>query len=400
MSTISSVREIFQFMLIVPVLLVAACSSGGYDSNEVPDPPNGSVVVPNVTGLDQAAAESAITAAGLAIGTVSFQSDSSIPDGAVVSQNPAANTTLPSGSSVDLVVSTGPATIAVPDVVGLSETQAVSDIEDAGLAVGTVSRQNSDTVPVDDVISQDPPASTMVSPGSSVDLVVSLGPNASGFSDEFATDTLADWSLRHIVEGTPAQFTTLDINQSTPGSLTIIPTETPGWFADDDGPLVFKMLSGDFAVHTRVIADSLSDPGQAPNSNFNSAGLMARNADGATGPENYIMLNIGRQNMTIATGTGSETKTTVDSNSTLFLDPGTHSGELILCRIGDDFHSFRFLDGDSQWTPTDTFTRPDLPAALQVGMAVSAFNDPADLRAEFEFIRLLPTPATVSACTP
>lgn len=357
------------------------------------------IAVPNVVGFAQAMAEADIIAASLVVGNASSQSDNTVPAGNVISQNPVSGTLVTSGSAVDLVVSLGPAMISVPNVVGQAQATAEANIVAVNLVVGTVSSQNDNSIPAGNVISQNPLAGSMVGAGTAVDLIISLGPVAA-FSDEFNSNSIGDWSLRHIVEGTTAQYTTLDIDQSTPGALTIVPTQTPGWFAADDGPLVFKLLSGNFSVHIRVLADSVLNPGQAPGSDFNSAGLMARNPGGATGPENYIMLNIGRQDGRIAGRVGSETKTTVNSSSTLFLDPGSNMGELILCRVGDNFHSFRFLSGDTGWTATDTFSRPDLPNTLQVGLVVNAFSAPADLRAEFDFIRLRPTPSSVNDCTP
>lgn len=358
--------------------------------------------IPDVVGRTEAQATADITGAGFAVGTISRQTDASVPADAVISQDPAGGTLAGAGATVDLVVSLGSGSVTVPDVVGMTESQAGQAISGAGLVVGTTTRQNDASIPAGDVISQAPVGGTMVSSGSAVDLVVSDGPDSSGFSDEFDSNSLSEWSLRHVVEGTAAQYSTLDINQTVPGALTIVPGLTPGWFDSDDGPLVFKNIDGNFSVHTRLVADSLSSPGNPPGSNFNSAGLMARNPAGASGPENYIMLNIGRQRVDsgIPSGVGSETKTTVNSNSTLFLDDGASSGDLVLCRIGNDFHSFRMLAGESGWTLTDSFNRPDLPSSLQVGMVVNAFNSPADLRAEFDFIRLLGTPSNLANCTP
>ncbi len=359
------------------------------------------VPVPDVVGQTQAAAEAAITGASLTVSNVTQQNSNSVPVGNVISQNPTGGTMVAPGSAVDIVVSLGPATVAVPNVVGLGQAAAESAITGAGLTVGNITQQNSSSVPVGDVISQNPIGGTQVTPGSAVDLVVSLGPAVSTFSDEFDDGTsLSDWSLRHVVESTSQQYTTLDIDTSRAGYLTIIPTQTPGWFGGGTAPLIFKTITGNFAVETRVIADSLSNPGNPPGSNFNSAGLMARDPAGATGPENYIMLNTGRQDNRIPTGVGSETKTTVNSSSTLFLDQGANSGRLILCRVGNTFYSFRFLDDDSDWTATDNFVRNDLPATLQVGMVVNAFAAPPDLRAEFDYIRLRPTPSVVGDCTP
>jgi len=68
------------------------------------------------------------------------------------------------------------ALVMVPDVVGLDQSVAESSIVSAGLAVGTVSTANSDTVAADNVISQSPTGGSMVASGTAVDLVVSLGP--------------------------------------------------------------------------------------------------------------------------------------------------------------------------------------------------------------------------------
>jgi hypothetical protein len=66
--------------------------------------------------------------------------------------------------------------VDVPDVVGLAQAAAETAITGAGLDVGTVTTENSDTVAAGDVISQDPVAGTSVPVGSAVDLVVSSGP--------------------------------------------------------------------------------------------------------------------------------------------------------------------------------------------------------------------------------
>jgi len=135
-----------------------------------------SVSVPNVVGLTQAAATTAITGAGLVVGTVTTQSSSTVPAGAVISQNPTSGTLVAPGSSVNLVVSTGPPPVPVPNVVGLTQTAASTAITGAGLVVGTVTTQSSSTVPAGAVISQNPTSGTLVAPGSSVNLVVSTGP--------------------------------------------------------------------------------------------------------------------------------------------------------------------------------------------------------------------------------
>jgi hypothetical protein len=65
------------------------------------------VAVPNVVGKLQAAATSAITGAGLALGTLTSQSSSSVATGTVISESPAAGASVAAGSAVNLVISSG-----------------------------------------------------------------------------------------------------------------------------------------------------------------------------------------------------------------------------------------------------------------------------------------------------
>ena len=90
-------------------------ATAGFDNAVVTGSTGGSSVsIPNVVGQTQAAAQSAITGAGLTVGTVTSQSSPSVPNGSVISQTPTAGSSVPSGSAVNLVVSTGPAADVTP----------------------------------------------------------------------------------------------------------------------------------------------------------------------------------------------------------------------------------------------------------------------------------------------
>lgn len=69
----------------------------------------------------------------------------------------------------------GATSTVMPDVVGESIGDATTMIEAAGLVVSSITA-HSDTIPVNDVISQSPVGGTKVSIGSTVGVVVSLGP--------------------------------------------------------------------------------------------------------------------------------------------------------------------------------------------------------------------------------
>ena len=83
------------------------------------------------------------------------------------------------GSAVALLVSSGPASVVVPNVVGLREGSAVAALREAGLT-STVTRVESGTVPKGKVISQNPAAGVRVAAGSAVALLVSRGEGGGG----------------------------------------------------------------------------------------------------------------------------------------------------------------------------------------------------------------------------
>ena len=167
-------------------------------------PPSGPpVAVPDVVGALLADAESAITSVDLTVGEVSYAYSDDVDAGHVISQEPLAGVEVPSGSAVDLVVSLGvePPPVTVPYVVNLPQADAEAAIEAVvGLTVGTVSTSYHDTVPDGLVISQDPAGNESVPFGSSVNIVVSLGPPPPGFQEGFdaytpgsTIGTYGDW---------------------------------------------------------------------------------------------------------------------------------------------------------------------------------------------------------------
>jgi beta-lactam-binding protein with PASTA domain len=138
-------------------------------------PPTG-VVVPDVVGQTEADANTAITDLGL-VAAKTEAADDTVPAGSVVSQDPAAGAEVADGSTVNIVISTGPdapATVPVPDVTGTSAADAQAEIEAAGFTV-TTEEQESDTVEAGLVIETNPSAGTEVAAGTEVKIIVSSG---------------------------------------------------------------------------------------------------------------------------------------------------------------------------------------------------------------------------------
>ena len=159
------------------------------------------VTVPNVEGLTQDAATTAITAAKLTGGTVTQQSSNTVATGKVISQNPPSGNSVAQGSPVNLVISSGPQMVTVPNVEGLTQDAATTAITAAKLTGGTVTQQSSNTVATGNVISQDPPSGNSVAQGSQVNLVISSGPqmvivpNVEGLTQDAATTAITGTKL-------------------------------------------------------------------------------------------------------------------------------------------------------------------------------------------------------------
>lgn len=137
--------------------------------------------VPAVVGQTFNAAKQQLSAAGLEFSSTQEPSDR--PAGEVIDQSPTAGTEVDAGSTVDLTVSSGPedTTVAVPPLVGLSQSDAESQLSSAGL-VASVQTQDTSIQPQDGrVINQSPNQGTQVADGSTV--VITIGrynPDAGG----------------------------------------------------------------------------------------------------------------------------------------------------------------------------------------------------------------------------
>ncbi len=158
---------------ILVALLLVAGGAGAYALTLVNRPPT-LYGAPNVVSLTLAQAKSSISRSQLSMGSVSYRSDPSIPSGSVISERPFPGSKLKQHSQISLVVSTGPAPVAVPNVVGASLEVADYTLVTAGLS-SNVSTQYSETVPNGFVISQTPSSGTLKI-GSVVTIVESKGP--------------------------------------------------------------------------------------------------------------------------------------------------------------------------------------------------------------------------------
>jgi beta-lactam-binding protein with PASTA domain len=136
------------------------------------------VTVPNVVGEDFFDARAELEDAGLVVGKPLRVESENQDEGLVLKQDPAANEKVDKGTEVVLTVVKAPGTVVVPPIAaGASLTDAQAALTDAGLTAGDTVEQASDEVDEGDVIAFDPASGTEVDPASTVNIVVSTGPD-------------------------------------------------------------------------------------------------------------------------------------------------------------------------------------------------------------------------------
>ncbi|MGH7527099.1 MAG: PASTA domain-containing protein [Gemmatimonadales bacterium] len=130
--------------------------------------------VPRVLELSEAEAREKLNTLGFRPRVEGERSNPAVPRGAVVWQDPPPGMVLPPNTAVQLVLSGGPAPVAVPDVIGLAAPFAQRVLDAAGVTVGTI-----DTVrggsEAGVVLATRPAPGNGRPRGGSVDLVVSGG---------------------------------------------------------------------------------------------------------------------------------------------------------------------------------------------------------------------------------
>ena len=160
------------------------------------------VVMPDVVGMDAAAARSVLVRQGL-IPELTYEESDKYTVGIVMRSSVEEGTEVPVGSTVVLTVC-GNSGTRIPNVVGASREEAVDLLTEAGFNVN-VTESNSTDVDWGFVISQDPEGGIQAEEGSYVTIEVSIGPDLSGkvevpnllgMTEQEARNTLNAFGLR------------------------------------------------------------------------------------------------------------------------------------------------------------------------------------------------------------
>ncbi len=215
--------------------------------------PANSRLVPDVVGVEKEMAIDMLEDLDLIVVPIQEASDE-IEEGRAIRTDPAAGTTLVKGDTVTLFISAGSESVAVPNIVGMTQADAAAALAAVGLKIGQITEADDPTVGAGIILSSDPETGKELTKGSSVKVQVASGmvtiPDVKGQSLQAARNLLGSLGLivtpvpracevtdpsLPIVEqslvGKQPQGSEVNIVYCTGVEPTVVPTPPP---TDDD----------------------------------------------------------------------------------------------------------------------------------------------------------------------
>jgi eukaryotic-like serine/threonine-protein kinase len=221
--------------------------------------PVGQVTVPNFVGQTLPAAQTLATQNGLVLDSAATAPASATEAGKVLAQDPAPGAKIDKGGTVKLTIAVGPATVAVPDIVGKTEIQAFNLLITGRLQPGTKTEAFDPIVPAGSVISQNPAAGVQVNEQTPISYVLSKGPEPSASAPPSAspsppptpspTPTPPPATPPPTAAPTPAPIPVGDYVCMTVGDAKakivadgftvgpVLPTDNDAWFVNGQAPI-------------------------------------------------------------------------------------------------------------------------------------------------------------------
>jgi serine/threonine-protein kinase len=171
------------------------------------------VEVPDLVSMTENEAREALGASGLILEVTERVFNKDIPEGSIISQNPKPNEKNKITNPVKVIVSKGPRKVVVPNLVGESYDKVKLILEREGLQEGKFEQEYSD-YPNGYVIRQSITAGVSVDEGTTIDYVISIGPEkfvmpnyiGAGIEDVKTDLTVKDLILGNITPGSNSEY--------------------------------------------------------------------------------------------------------------------------------------------------------------------------------------------------
>lgn len=177
---------------------------------------NGEYVVPKLVGKQVSEAETLAKLRGFALEVLEYRGSEEFEEGQIIFQTPIVGTKGNEGDVIQVVVSSGSDYETVPNLVGLSVQDAIAQMQDVDLNLGTIEYGKS-SLPDGQIFRQEPVAETDTFAGDVVDIWVSGTPGGnSEMPSLVAKPMLLDEAIAALQE---AKFARIWVHPETPVTL-------------------------------------------------------------------------------------------------------------------------------------------------------------------------------------
>lgn len=192
------------------------------------------VTVPDLTGKSLTLAEKTLSELGLKVGTIVQQYHDKYSEGTVFNQTPKAGAEVKSGRTIFLTVSKGKELVKIPHLIGQSLRTARISLANLGLEIGQITYDFSNTFGVDTVMGQSFASGREMHYGSTIDLIISKGPenlikvpNLIGMTYEDAENLIIDsgLSLGEIMHQNHETYLPNTVVSQNPSPGILLPAE-------------------------------------------------------------------------------------------------------------------------------------------------------------------------------
>ena len=187
--------------------------SGESESSLVLDLTSDNVTVPDIRGMSESDAQTALKALDLGYSYEGEDASSDYPAGTVMSQSQDPGTAVRKNSTIGYRLSTGSEkSLTVPDLAGKTKKEAETALDSMGLKVSVDNSRYSDDVPEGRIITTNPGAGSAVRDGDTVTLYISQGqdtqsvkvPGVTGKYKDDAVTMLTNYGLYVYVTSEPS----------------------------------------------------------------------------------------------------------------------------------------------------------------------------------------------------
>jgi serine/threonine-protein kinase len=260
-------RGLAYFLLGLAIVAVAVLVYVLIDNGNKNDTPGGGgtpevtqVAVPSVVGKSLPDATALLTAQGFKIQSTGAASQT-VPKNQIIRQDPAASAMVAKGATIAVVVSSGPTSFAVPDVIGKSEKTARELIEDApgNFKVADKVRTEDDESAKGTVLQVDPDQTGKYPSGQEFTLTVSSGsvkvtvPDVTKQNQDDAANTLKSAGLQVGYENAP-------YDPNAREGTVVSQSVAPGQKVDKGTKVILRIATAAPTQPTNTPTDTPTDP--------------------------------------------------------------------------------------------------------------------------------------------